>query len=117
MSLLDLFTETARFLARHPFPVYIEMAGGDLVEVDAVDFRSGCAGTVLVAAKPLALSTEEWDDELCELRDMIDAEWERCENRSDAAKAFHPSGDVPTVEATYRLLEKTHALLNRMYDK
>lgn len=111
MTLLDFIDAMPRFIARHPFPLYVEGREGELHEVDKIDFRNGCAGTVLIPHMP---SSDNWDDELIDLRNAIQAEWDF--DRSDAARCFDPTGNVIPVEATYRLLARTLELLEKMYD-
>lgn len=112
MTLLDLLDAMPRFAARHPFPVYVEDRNGELHEVDKIDFRNGCEGTVLVT--DATQGSDSWDDDLIALRNAIQAEWEP--ERSQAAQTFDPTGDVISVEAAYRLVARTLALLEQIYD-
>lgn len=110
MTLFDLLDAAPRFIARHPFPLYVEGRDGELHEVDKIDFHNGCAGTVLTANLP---DSDSWDASLIELRNAIQAEWDV--DRTDAARLFDPAGDVIPVEAAYRLLARTLKLLEQIY--
>ncbi len=122
MTLFDLLDAIPRFVCRHMFAVYVETQDGILLEVDKIETRSDCTGIVLVTEpppppEPVDPAWTEWDDDFIALRDEIDDAWAAAQEVSAAHKIFNPACTVITVEAAYRLLEKTHKLLNDAYTR
>ncbi len=117
MTLFDLFQAASRLLNRHPFPVYVELHDGERCEIERVDVHGGCAGVVLIPLEPLIKHVDEdWDDELSDLAQDIADSFCHHHDKSDVWHAFNPTGSVPSIEDAYRLLLKTQALLERMYE-